>query len=125
MSLPPVQNLFRALGDPTRLAIVERLARGGARVTDIAAPFSMSLNAVSKHLKVLEEAGVVSRRIDGRVHEIYLKPEAFNAARLWMDRQEKFWVDRLENLRDFMTNDEPRSTRPNRRVRSGKGGGSE
>ena len=101
-----VHDVFRALGDPTRMAIVERLAGGEARVTDIAEPFPMSLNAVSKHLKVLEESGVVARRVNGRVHTIRLNEEAFGAARVWMRRQEEFWRERLENLRTFVSQDE-------------------
>lgn len=88
------------------MAIIERLAQGGARVTDIAAPLPMSLNAVSKHLKVLEQAGLVARRVQSRVHTIHLEERAFDAARQWMDRQEAFWKERLESLRDFMTAEE-------------------
>ena len=104
--MTPAHDVFRALGDPTRMAIMERLAQGGARVTDIADPLPMSLNAVSKHLKVLEQAGLVGRRVDGRVHTIYLEERAFDAARQWMDRQEAFWKERLASLREFMSTEE-------------------
>lgn len=97
-----IDNTFRALGDPTRRAIIERLALGEARVTDIAGPLPMSLNAVSKHVKILEDAGLVSRRVEGRVHTIDLKENAFDAARDWMNRQEKYWRERLSDLQDFM-----------------------
>src|SRR3989454_7754263 len=73
---PPVLDLaFAALSDPTRRAIVQRLAQGAARVTDLAQPFAMSLNAVSKHVKVLERAGLVRRTRAGREHHIALDPE--------------------------------------------------
>ncbi|GAB4535976.1 MAG: metalloregulator ArsR/SmtB family transcription factor [Parvularculaceae bacterium] len=97
-----IDRMFHALGDPTRIAIVERLSKGEARVTELAAPLPISLNAVSKHVKVLERGGLVERRIKGRDHFIALNPTAFDLARDWMSAQERFWRERLENLHDFM-----------------------
>jgi DNA-binding transcriptional ArsR family regulator len=75
-----------AVADPTRRAIIDQLARGPARVTDVAAPFPMSLNAISKHLKVLEKAGVVRR-----------------AVARWAHRYERYWTERLDRLEKFFT----------------------
>ena len=86
----PTRDLDRtlaALADPTRRAILERLAHGEARVTDLARPFGMSLNAVSKHIRVLEGAGLVRRRRAGREHLLALTPGVLDAAAAWIDRQ--------------------------------------
>ena len=82
---------FHALADPTRRAIVARLARGEATVTELAEPFAMSQPAISKHLKVLEETGVVTRVVDGRTHRLSLEPHALGEAADWMDRQRALW----------------------------------
>lgn len=103
---PPIDRMFHALGDPARIAIIERLSAGAARVTELAAPLPMSLNAVSKHIKVLERNGLVERRIKGRDHFIALNPAAFDLARDWMSAQERFWRERLENLQDFLAEEE-------------------
>ena len=101
---PPVLNLaFAALSDPTRRAIVQRLAQGAARVTDLAQPFAMSFNAVSKHVKVLEHAGLVRRTRVGREHHIALDPEPIRRIVGWASRYERFWRDRLDTLEAFLT----------------------
>ena len=84
-----------ALADPTRRAILERLGGGGARVTDLAAPFAMSLNSVSKHLRVLERAGLVRRQRAGREHFIVLDRAPLEAAAVWIARQRDLWTTRL------------------------------
>ena len=89
---------FAALADPTRRAIVQRLTRGRARVTDIAGPFAMSLNAVSKHLKVLERAGLLRRERIGREHYLQLRPAPLRAVAQWSTRHERFWTQRLDAL---------------------------
>ncbi len=93
---------FAALSDPTRRDIVQRLAEGAARVTDLAEPFDMSLNAVSKHLKVLERAGLVLRTRAGREHHIALKPEPIRRVANWASRYERFWNSRLDKLEAFL-----------------------
>src|ERR1017187_5738034 len=93
-----LDRVFHALGDCTRRALLARLARGPAMVTELAAPFAMSLPAVSKHLKVLERAHLVARAIDGRVHRCTLDLAAMRDARLWLERYREFWEDRLEAL---------------------------
>jgi DNA-binding transcriptional ArsR family regulator len=87
-----------ALSDPTRRAILERLARGEACVTDVAQPFEISLNAVSKHLKILERAGLVRREIRGRNHVLHFEGERLAEAAEWMATMQRFWEDRLDAL---------------------------
>jgi len=85
-----LDRAFAALSDPTRRAIVSRLARSAARVTDIAERFPISLNAVSKHLKVLEEAGLVKRRRAGREHHLELRPAPLRGIARWTSHYERF-----------------------------------
>lgn len=96
--IPSLDAAFYAVADPTRRRIVERLMRGPARVTDLAAPFSMSLNGVSKHLKVLESAGLLKRTCHGREHFLALRPEPIRRIQAWSSRFESFWTDRLDAL---------------------------
>jgi DNA-binding transcriptional ArsR family regulator len=95
-----------AISDPTRRAIIARLARGPARVTDVAAPFRMSLNAVSKHVKVLEGAGVVRRARFGREHRLALDAEPLREIARWAHRYERFWGERLDRLDSFFASKE-------------------
>ena len=102
MSLAALDNAFAALSDPTRRAIVDRLAGGPSRVTDLAKPFDMSLNAVSKHLKVLERAGMLKRVRKGREHLLELRPAPLREVAKWTARYEQFWNDRLDRLEQFL-----------------------
>lgn len=81
--MPSLDKVFAALGHPVRLVIIERLMQHEATVSDIAAPFQLSLNAISKHLKVLEAAGLIERRIDGREHYCRLAPNSLDDVRRW------------------------------------------
>ena len=90
--------VFAALADPTRRAIIEHLARGEARVTEIAEPFTMSLNAVSKHIKVLEEIGLVRRRVVGREHYLSVAAQPLHEVEEWIVRTRKFWNMRLDAM---------------------------
>lgn len=92
-----------ALADPTRRAILRRLAQGEARVTELAAPFAISLNSVSKHIRLLERAELISRRRVGREHILSFRPEPLRAARQWIERQERFWAAGLEALDAVLT----------------------
>jgi DNA-binding transcriptional ArsR family regulator len=87
-----------ALSDPTRRAILEQLARGEACVTDVAQPFEISLNAVSKHLKILERAGLVRREIRGRNHVLHFEGKRLAEAVEWIGTMSRFWEDRLDAL---------------------------
>jgi DNA-binding transcriptional ArsR family regulator len=87
-----------ALADDTRRTILKRLASGEARVTEVAAPFGISLNSVSKHIRLLERAGLVRRRISGRDHFLALEPKPFDDLTQWMSRTREFWSSRLDHL---------------------------
>ena len=104
--MPAIDLTFAALADPTRRRIVARLARGRARVTDLAEPFDMSLNAVSKHLKVLERAGLVHRQRCGREHFLRLRPAPLREVAAWTSKYERFWSERLDALADFLANND-------------------
>lgn len=87
-----------ALSDETRRGILKRLAAGEARVTEVAAPFDISLNSVSKHIRILERAGLVHRRIEGRDHFLSLDPAPLDAAAAWLQRERAAWAVRLDRL---------------------------
>jgi len=87
-----------ALADPTRRAILRRLMKGESRVTDLARPFAMSLNAVSKHIRVLERAHLVRRRRAWREHLVSFNPAPLESAAEWIARQREFWTPRLDAL---------------------------
>jgi DNA-binding transcriptional ArsR family regulator len=91
-----------ALADPTRRAILQRLSRGEARVTELAQPFAMSLNAVSKHIRMLERARLVRRRRAGREHLLSLNPQPLDAAAEWITAQRALWMARLDILDDLL-----------------------
>jgi DNA-binding transcriptional ArsR family regulator len=101
-----VNDPFRALAHPIRRGIVERLVDGPATVGEATAGFGVSKPAISKHLKVLEESGVVSRVIDGRTHRLSLDPEALEEAADWMDVQRARW-ERLFDVVDDFLKEEP------------------
>src|SRR6202044_1462658 len=89
---------FAALADPTRRAIVSRLARGDATVTELAAPFDMSLPGISKHLKVLEHSGLISRRRDAPFRPCHLEPGALDGALDWISTHRRLWDERFDKL---------------------------
>ena len=93
-----LSNVFDAIAHPSRRAILDRLTRGPARVTEIAEPFDMSLNAVSKHLKVLEGAGLIRREVLGREHYIEFRGEPLRLVSTWVHEYEHFWTQRLDRL---------------------------
>ena len=93
-----LDRVLHALADPTRRLLVERLAAGERKVGELAEPFPISLAAVSKHVRVLEQAGLVERRIEGRSHYCRLRPEPLAAAEQWLSFYEGFWSQRLNAL---------------------------
>ena len=101
MSEDRLSRVFAALADPTRRDIVARLSVGDATVGQLAAPYDVSFQAVSKHLKVLEEAGLVTRRIDGRVHWISVNWSALQPAYGFLHAHQHFWSERLDALVDY------------------------
>jgi DNA-binding transcriptional ArsR family regulator len=94
-------NVLGAISHPSRRAILARLSSGPARVTEIAEPFDMSLNAVSKHLKVLEAAGLIHREKRGRDHIIELRAAPLRNVSLWVHEYERFWSGHLDRLEHF------------------------
>ena len=97
-----LNSVLAALSDPTRRAIMTELRVGERRVSDVAAPFKMSLNAVSKHVKTLERAGLVRRRRVGREHFLTANPAVIERTAEWFDAQRKFWNARLDRLEHLM-----------------------
>jgi DNA-binding transcriptional ArsR family regulator len=95
-------STFGALANQTRRDIIARLAGGEATVGELADAYEMSLNAVSKHVKVLEDAGLVSRRVEWRTHFLALNPEPLRAAHEWLDLYRTFWESRLDALELFL-----------------------
>ena len=93
---------YQALADPTRRAILARLVQGEIRVTDLAAPFDMSLNAVSKHIRLLERAGLVQREVRGREHYLTADPVPLREAADWLNTYQQFWRQRLDRLEAFL-----------------------
>jgi DNA-binding transcriptional ArsR family regulator len=90
--------VFAALADPTRRAIIERLSRSEARVTELAEPFDMSLNAVSKHIRVLEASGVITRRRSGRDHILAINAHSLDEVDNWIERTRRYWEKRLDAM---------------------------
>jgi len=99
---PALDLLFQALADPTRRAIVERLSRGPASVSDLAAPFAMSLPAIVQHLAVLETSGAVSSSKTGRVRTCRIEPNGLRAAEQWIATRRASWERRLDRLDAYL-----------------------
>jgi DNA-binding transcriptional ArsR family regulator len=102
MRFDGLSSTFEALSDPTRRAMLARLAAGEASVTELAEPFSMSLPAVSRHLKVLERAGLISRRRSAQWRPCRLAPGPLKEATEWLDAYRRFWDESLDNLMDYL-----------------------
>ena len=94
--------VFRALGDRTRRKLIARLAERPATVGELAAPFAMSLPAISRHLRVLEEAGLIVRHIDGREHHCSLNPRGLEIAEAWLEQSRRFWEGQLRALARYV-----------------------
>lgn len=103
MQPDPLSATFAALADPTRRAILARLAQGDTSVSELAAPFDMSLPAVSKHLKVLERAGLITRGRDAQWRPCRLEAAPLKAASGWMETYRRFWDDALDGLEDYLS----------------------
>jgi len=101
-STSTLNRTFAALADPTRRRILAHLAQGDKRVTQLARPHAMSLPAVSKHLRVLEKAGLLRRRRYGRVHEMQLDAKPLKQAAKWVEEYRKFWEGSLDRLGAYL-----------------------
>jgi DNA-binding transcriptional ArsR family regulator len=97
-----LDSVFRALGDPTRRAVLGRLSRGPAPVSELARPFDMALPSFTQHLAVLENCGLVSSRKTGRVRTVQLVPQPLQAAERWMVEQRALWECRLDQLDNYL-----------------------
>ena len=102
MTTEQLDATFAALADPTRRAILRRLASGEATVTELAAPFEMSQPAVSKHLRVLEEAGLVARRREAQRRPARLRPDALAEAVAWLEDFRRYWEESFQRLDDVL-----------------------
>ncbi|MGD0735759.1 MAG: metalloregulator ArsR/SmtB family transcription factor [Terracidiphilus sp.] len=98
----PLDAVFRALADPTRRAMLRSLAAGERNIGELAAPFSMSFAAASKHVKVLEGAGLVRRRVRGRRHVCRIHPAPLAAADKWLSFYQRLWTENLDRLDAFL-----------------------
>jgi DNA-binding transcriptional ArsR family regulator len=112
-----LSQTFSALADPTRRAILARLATGAATVGDLAEPFDMSLPAVSRHLKVLTEAGLIERHTEAQWRRCELRGEGFRAAADWIEFYRQFWETQLDRLDDFLKRTAPAPTKGKTRAR--------
>jgi DNA-binding transcriptional ArsR family regulator len=102
VTAPSIDAVFSALGDPTRRAIVERLASGEATVLELAAPFAVSLPAISRHLRVLEDAGLISRGREAQRRPCRLRPEAIEQVTAWAEHTRRAWEERFDRLDDYL-----------------------
>ena len=100
--------VFNALADPTRRIILRQILEGEKRVTELAKPFKMSLAAVSKHLKVLEKARLINRRMQGREYYMSFNHEALFTAVKWISLYRTFWEDRLDSLEEYLSQNHTR-----------------
>jgi DNA-binding transcriptional ArsR family regulator len=107
-----LDQVFDALSDPTRRAIVERLVRGPASVSELAAPFPMSLSAVGQHLQQLEASGLVQSSKIGRVRTVRLIPETLSTAELWFEQHRTRWEQRFDRLGDLLAEEISQKTKP-------------
>jgi len=98
----PLSKTFQALADPTRRAILARLAQGDASVGELAQPFDMSLPAVSKHLKVLERAGLITRGREAQFRPARIEPDALMSVDAWIEGYRRLWNQRLDRLEDYL-----------------------
>ena len=96
--------IFHALSDRTRRSLLDKITSEPKRVTDLANDYDMSLNAISKHIKVLEKANLVQRKIEGRTHFCQMNPNELAKVQEWLKQYEKFWMKRLDSLESFLIN---------------------
>jgi DNA-binding transcriptional ArsR family regulator len=106
-----LDRVFAALGDPTRRAILGALAEHPATIKQIAKPFPVSLNTISKHVMVLERVGLVRREIRGREHHCFIDPRPLREADAWLDHYRQFWEQRLDALEAYVARKQKRAKR--------------
>jgi DNA-binding transcriptional ArsR family regulator len=101
-AMDQLSTTFTALADPTRRAILARLARGSATVGELAEPFAISAPAISRHLKVLEQAKLIRREVEAQKRRCHLRPEALKQLAEWMETYRQFWNERLDSLESYL-----------------------
>src|SRR5258707_14368675 len=111
LQTPQMNSIFHALGDATRRQMIRDLADGERTVSELAEPFSMSLAAASKHIKVLEHAGLIRREVRGRTHLCWLEPGPLASVHEWLGFYERFWTSRLDVLEQLLHEDDPRNAK--------------
>lgn len=107
---PRLDNVFQALADPTRRAVIDRLGDGPASITDLARPFDMALPSFLKHIRVLEQSGLIQTRKEGRVRTCAISPAAFTAIEQWLAAQRAAWESHADRLEQFVLNDTDEET---------------
>jgi DNA-binding transcriptional ArsR family regulator len=107
-----LDTVFHALGDATRRRMLRELTRGERTVSDLAEPFAMSLAAASKHIKALENAGLIRREVRGRTHICRLEPAPLASAHEWLGFYERYWTGRLDVLERLLLEDDERKSKP-------------
>jgi DNA-binding transcriptional ArsR family regulator len=107
---PEMSSIFHALGDATRRQMLRELAGGERTVSELAKPFAISLAAASKHIKVLENAGMIRREVRGRTHLCRLDPGPLASAHEWLGFYERFWTSRLDALEQLLHEDDTRKS---------------
>src|SRR5262245_32588054 len=107
---PQLDTVFRALGDATRRRMLRELASGERTVSQLAEPFAMSLAAASKHIKALENAGLIHREVRGRTHLCRLAPGPLAGAHQWLSFYERFWADRLDVLERLLRTEDAKNS---------------
>ena len=107
LSSAKLDRVFAALADPTRRRLLRHLAQGDKCVTHLARPHAMSLPAISKHLRVLEKAGLIRRRRDGRVHQLRLQAQPLEQAGQWIEEYRRYWEGTFDRLDDYLKQFEP------------------
>jgi DNA-binding transcriptional ArsR family regulator len=109
-----LDGVFHALADPTRRSMVERLIQGSLSVSELAAPYAMSLSAITQHLTLLEESGLVKSRKEGRVRTVELNPQRLAAAERWFASHRERWQRRLDRLGQLLDEEDDETPKPKR-----------
>jgi DNA-binding transcriptional ArsR family regulator len=120
MAVDHLSSTFSALADPTRRAILSRLSKGERSVSELAEPFEMTLPAISKHLKVLEKAGLIQRSRDAQYRPCKLNPKPLREAAQWVENYREFWEQSLDRLEDYLAALQGKSGQGKEKKRGGK-----
>ena len=115
LGTPQLDSVFHALGDATRRRMLRELSEGERTVGQLAQPFSISLAAASKHIKALENAGLIRREVRGRTHLCHLEPGPLASAHQWLNYYERYWSDRLARLEKLLLEEDARKSPPARK----------